>query len=239
MQSFDLYVGWHETGKGLDFIDKQKESIDRSRFAEMPDGRRIAFDSNPEGQQDIYVISARGGNPIRLTTHPADDLVPSWSQDGEWVYFASGRSGRGEVWKVSVGGGEPIQVTQDGGFWAFESTDGKFVYYTRDNQGRSSLWKVPVGGGEETQVLESVVVPNFSVTPQWIYFIQPPDTHEPGGSFLIRFFDFATGRATTIHSLPPGVGAYLGLTVSPDGRSILYAQVDQSQSDLMLVENFR
>ena len=204
-----------------------------------PDGQRIAFDSNPEEQQDIYVISARGGNPIRLTTHPVDDAVPSWSQDGEWMYFASRRSGRFEVWKVSVGGGEPIQVTQDGGFWAFESTDGKFVYYTRDNQVRASLWKVPVGGGEETQVLESVLFPAFSVTPQGIYFIQAPDTDEPGWSFLIRFFDFATGRATTIHSLPPGVRASQGLTVSPDGRSILYTQVDQSQSDLMLVENFR
>ena len=100
-------------------------------------------------------------------------------------------------------------------------------------------WKVPVGGGEETRVLESVYRRNFSVTPQGIYFIQAPDTDEPGRSFLIRFFDFATGRATRINSLPPGVGVYLGLTVSPDGRSILYTQVDQSQSDLMLVENFR
>ena len=204
-----------------------------------PDGRRIAFDSNPEGQQDIYVISARGGNPIRLTTHPVDDRAASWSQDGEWMYFSSGRSGRREVWKVSVGGGEPIQVTEDGGEIAFESTDGKFVYYTKDWQLRASLWKVPVRGGEEIQVLESVRSPNFSVTPQGIYFIQAPERDEPGGSFLIRFFDFATGRATTIHSLPPGVRADQGLTVSPDGRSILYTQLDQFQSDLMLVENFR
>ena len=140
---------------------------------------------------------------------------------------------------MSVGGGEPIQVTQDGGIVAFESTDGKFVYYTKGRFARASLWKVPVGGGEETQVLESVLAfLNFSVTPQGIYFIPAPDTDEPGGSSLIRFFDFATGRATTIHSLPPGVRAYFGLTVSPDSRSILYTQ-DQSQSDLMLVENFR
>ena len=140
---------------------------------------------------------------------------------------------------MSVGGGEPIQVTEDGGEIAFESTDGKFVYYTKDWQLRASLWKVPVRGGEEIQVLESVRSPNFSVTPQGIYFIQVPERDEPGGSFLIRFFDFATGRATTIHSLPPGVRADQGLTVSPDGRSILYTQLDQFQSDLMLVENFR
>ena len=174
---------------------------------------------------------------VPLTSYPGSEFSSSFSPDGNQVAFR--RSGRFEVWKVSVGGGEPIQVTQDGGFWAFESTDEKFVYYTRDNQVGSSLWKVPVGGGEETQVLESVHTPNFSVTPQGIYFIQAPGTDEPGWSFLIRFFDFATGRATTIHSLPSGVRAAQGLTVSPDGRSILYTQVDQSQSDLMLVENFR
>ena len=134
---------------------------------------------------------------------------------------------------MSVESGEPIQVTQDGGFGAFESTDGKFVYYMKDDQITTSLWKVPVGGGEETEVLESVYNRNFSVTPQGIYFIPAPDTDEPDRSFLIRFFDFATGRATTIHSLPPGVRASQGLTVSPDGRSILYTQVDQSQSDLI------
>ena len=204
-----------------------------------PDGRRIAFDSNPEGHIDIYVISARGGNPIRLTTHPVDDAVPSWSQDGEWMYFASRRSGRWEVWKVSVGGGEPIQVTHDGGLVAFESPDGKFVYYTRDNQVRSSLWKVPVGGGEETRVLESVYRRNFSVTLQGIYFIQAPDRDYPDRSYLLRFFDFASERVKTITSLPTSVASWGGISVSPDGRFMLYTQVDQFQSDLMLVENFR
>ena len=52
-----------------------------------PDGQRIAFDFNPEGNVDIYVIRASGGKPIRLTTDPADDVAPSWSRDGKWVYF--------------------------------------------------------------------------------------------------------------------------------------------------------
>ena len=50
-----------------------------------PDGQRIAFDSNAEGNIDIYVIRASGGKPIRLTTDSADDdgpeLVERWQVD--------------------------------------------------------------------------------------------------------------------------------------------------------------
>ena len=60
-----------------------------------PDGQSIAFDlRTDDGRGDIYVIPARGGAPVRVTTDPADDLVPSWSRDGRSIYFGSTRSGR-------------------------------------------------------------------------------------------------------------------------------------------------
>ena len=67
-----------------------------------------------------------------------------------------------------------------------------------------------------------------------IYFIAAPDAR---GVALLEFFEFATGRTRQIAALdkPP----YIGLTVSPDEKAILYTQWDQSGRDLMLVENFR
>ena len=65
-----------------------------------PDGRHLAFDSYPDDNGDIFVISASGGEPFRLTTHPTDDQVPSWSGDGKWVYFGSARTGRFEIWRA-------------------------------------------------------------------------------------------------------------------------------------------
>jgi hypothetical protein len=53
------------------------------------------------------------------------------------------------------------------------------------------------------------------------------------------FFDFASGRVQHVAETPvvaPWVGS---LVLSPDGRSLLYAQVDAVASDIMLVENFR
>ena len=56
-----------------------------------PDGRRIAFDSQGEdGRWDIWTIDAEGGVPHRLTLHPGDENIPSWSRDGRCVYFNAG-----------------------------------------------------------------------------------------------------------------------------------------------------
>ncbi len=201
-----------------------------------PDGQRIAFDFDPEANADIYVIRANGGQPIRLTNHPAYDVGPSWSRDGQWVYFVSKRTGGNETWKVSSHGGEAIQVTRNGGGTAFESTDGKYIYYVKGDVPASvtTLWKMPVNGGNESQVLPSVSFRDFFLVNDGIYFIPGPSVE---GKFSIQFLNFATGKTKMVAPMsgPPGEG----MSVSPDGRSVLFTQYDDAGSDLMLVENFR
>jgi len=202
-----------------------------------PDGRHIAFDSRPEGHADIFVMSAEGGSPRRLTTDPANDVVPSWSRDGRWIYFSSNRGGTRQVWKAPEEGGQAIQVTKRGGFAAFESADGRVLYYAKfDSPG---LWRVPVGGGEESLVCDRLR-PGYwgawAVADKGIYFINPEA--EPRAA--IEFFSFATGQTTRIALLEKEPAKFTpNLTLSPDGRSILYTQLDQSGNDIMLVENFR
>ena len=53
----------------------------------------------------------------------------------------------------------------------------------------------------------------------------------------LQFFDFATGRSTTVARNLGEIRS--GLTASPDGRTILYTRLDSSVDDLMLVEDFR
>ena len=72
------------------------------------------------------------------------------------------------------------------------------------------------------------------VVAEGIYFISKPDAK---GVSYIRFKDLATGSIRTIAPIK-GKPSW-GLTVSPDRRTFLYAQSDESGSDLMLVENFR
>ena len=66
---------------------------------------KLTFESRTDGQTDIYIIDINGGPPRRLTHHPAQDMVPSWSFDGAWIYFSSNRRGTWNVWKIPAGGG--------------------------------------------------------------------------------------------------------------------------------------
>jgi len=196
-----------------------------------PDGEQIAFSSLLKRRWELHVISTNGGKPKRLASSPANDGGPRWSRDGKWIYFQSDRSGENQVWKMPAGGGEPRRVTKKGGMWALESPDGQWVYYSQRNR---SLWKVPIDGGEETQVLESVDRNAFGIVKEGIYFISKPDAT---GRYSIQFFNFATKRTRSISTIQSAIPA--NLSVSPDGRWILYSQSDQLSSDLMLVENFR
>jgi Tol biopolymer transport system component len=203
-----------------------------------PDGEHIVFDSNAEGQFAVYVVSAEGGKPRRMTNHPSANALPGYSRDGRWIYFSSTRTGTWQIWKMPAEGGEATQVTRQVGWGnAVESPEGKFIYYTNyypNDQGDTRLWRVPVGGGEEKQVLESVRWLDFAVVDRGIYFI--PKVHADGSS-SIQFFDFNQGTISTLARIDKPLGT--GLSVSPDQRYFLYTQIDQSGSDMMLVENFR
>ena len=201
-----------------------------------PDGERLAFDSDAAGQWDIFTISANGGKPQRMTTDPANDGNPSWSKDGRWIYFDSLRSGQQQVWKMPANGGEAIQVTRDGGFGPHESRDGKFLYYAKALN-NTNLWRIPVEGGTPTKVLDSLSTHiNVAFVDSGIYFVPISTTL----SSSIQFLDLNTNQITSVANFGKRLnfGEAGGLTISPDGKWLLYTQTDEVGSELMLVDKF-
>jgi Tol biopolymer transport system component/DNA-binding winged helix-turn-helix (wHTH) protein len=201
-----------------------------------PGGGRIAFDSDAGGGEDVWMIGANGGKPVRMTTYPLNDGDPSWSRDGRWIYFDSVRTGEQQVWKIPADGGEAIQVTRDGGYAPLESPDGKFLYHTKALED-TSLWRIPVAGGQATKVLEGLSnYLNLAIVDEGIYFVPQHDS-----GYCIQFFNLRTKQIRRIANFEKALdlfGNIGGLAYSPDGRWILYTQVDQEGAELRLVENF-
>jgi Tol biopolymer transport system component len=77
-----------------------------------PDGKRIAFRSNRDGQNQLYVMRWDGSDLIPLTTGGAPNSFPSWSPDGS-VAFNSKRTGKWQIFKTEVGASSPVQIVHD------------------------------------------------------------------------------------------------------------------------------
>jgi Tol biopolymer transport system component len=201
-----------------------------------PDGQWLVFHARPEGQADVFVMPAAGGPAKRLTTNLADDTLPSYSHDGRWIYFSSARSGQDQIWRMPAAGGKAVQLTTSGGSAPIESPDGKAVFYRVPDENGRGIWRMPSGGGKSVKVAGPThdFPSGFAVTADGLYFPAPPHF---GDQRFIRFFSFSTGQ-----SRPVAVASHafhLGMSVSPDSKYVLFDQVDEAGSDLMLIENFR
>lgn len=97
-----------------------------------PDGSQIAFTGNYDGNLDVYVVPSTGGDPKRLTYHPAEDVAVGWTPDGKSVLFRSGRASYADenmLYTVAVSGGFPkalpLAMAEDGSY----SPDGTHLAY--------------------------------------------------------------------------------------------------------------
>ena len=204
-----------------------------------PDGSQVTFHSDPQGRPDILVMPANGGTPRNITAHVDGGGYPSFSRDGRWIYYSNVKDQR--IWKIATTGGDPVPVTSNGGSMSSESADGRDLYYL-DNAAPAGVWRQSLGGGAPVKLLDGVINFGFDVGAGGIYYLDRATSEnvsmtERGRSARLQYYDFASRRSTVVAGdLGP---VNVGLTVSPDGRTIYFSRTDASADELMLVENFR
>lgn len=105
-----------------------------------PDGTKLVYCAERDGEFDVYSIPAGGGKETRLTTAKGLDDGPEYSPDGKRIYFNSDRSGRMHLWRMKADGSEPEQLTDDdfNNWFPHPSPDGRtlvFLSYDKDVKG--------------------------------------------------------------------------------------------------------
>jgi Tol biopolymer transport system component len=89
------------------------QSPRKDRYAMWsPDGTRIAFNTNRDGNQEIYVMNADGSDPTNVTNAPdSAEGLADWSPNGRRLALYSDRPGNKDIFVVNLGGGDWTNVT--------------------------------------------------------------------------------------------------------------------------------
>jgi Tol biopolymer transport system component len=195
-------------------------------LAWSPDGRRIAFLSDRNGEFDIYVMNADGTGQRNLTRNPAFDSDPVWSPDGRRIAYVTSPRGKGATRQRAIhvmnvdGSGQ--KVLGHGGCcgpnvaW---SPDGRKIAFRSDREGNGEVYVMNADGSGQRRLTRS---PSSDGHPLW-----SPD----GRKILFVRAEFRFGNSEIYVVKPDGSGERnltrnpaedSAAAWSPDGRKIVF-----------------
>lgn len=200
-----------------------------------PDGSRIVFDSRESGVAALYLVDPHGGPPRKIPINVRNAIVPSWSRDGRWIYFTCDVAPDAGVYKIPSAGGNAVLVSRTIGYNVQEEADGSL--YFAGAVVNADIHVIPKVGGEERSLsnMPRVAYPtDWALADNGVYFLD-----RGGARATISFFEFANGKVRIAAGLQKQLGIWCGIAISRDQRWLVYSQIDEKVSDIMLAENFR
>jgi tricorn protease len=212
----------------------QRLTVNRARDVYgrfSPDGKWIAFSSDRNGNLDVFLIPAGGGQAKQLTAHSADDTVLGWAADSRSVLFTSNRGEdfMPQLYLVSVEGGMPWRAGTDMGVQASYSPDGQKLAY---NQKSQVYWRKYYRGSYQSDIMvmdastkKFTQLTDFDGLDSWpmwgrdgyIYFVSDRD-----GAGLTNIYRVSEsgGKADRVTSFKAGDVRWPA--ISTDGRVIVF-----------------
>ena len=210
-----------------------------------PDGRTILFDL----LGDIYRVGIAGGKAERVTSGPAFDYAPRYSPDGRTIVFCSDRGGDMNLWLMNADGTGPRALTEekDAVFSSPSWTpDGLYVLARKEDTSKAGIPPVEIfmfhrDGGSGIKIIpkdkiDTSAGPIASPDGRYIYltgrkadFSYTPNMSN--GLWHVYRFDRKTGELVQLTTAPDGG---LRPTLSPDGKTLIYARRSDARTWLYL-----
>jgi tricorn protease len=194
-----------------------------------PDGTLVAFAGEYDGGPDLYVMSAAGGSPLRLTWDNDRAVRPvAWSSDGKTIIFRSGRLNsewHNRLWSVAAGGGvakllpiprvEHAAVDGSGKRVAFVPISGEWQHWKHYRGGQADdIWLTDLQTNSFRRLTKD---PSIETTPLWVGDDLYMASDRSGTSNLYRL-DPQSGSATAVTSF----NDYDLLYPSTDGHRVVF-----------------
>lgn len=133
-----------------------------------PDGQKIAFASDRDGDSEIYVMNNDGSNLVQLTENNGYDGMPRWSPDGKILSFDTDRDGGDwDIYIMNADGSNPKPLTSNStsDFAASWSPDGNWLVYLTNVDGDNEILIVNIDGQNQQRLTNDSFI---ELAPIWI-----------------------------------------------------------------------
>ncbi len=234
----DIFV-INTDGSGT-IVNLTNHPADDTHPAWSPDGSRIAYQSERNGNTDVYVMQANGASQTRLTDNPSFDGMPAWTSDGKYLAFTSWRDGQADIYTMTDSGKEQYSLTSHTGMdtspnWlpaAPTSISDQVLFAVGSDSNRDIALINTTGTG--LSILTTNLVGDHS-TPAW----SPDGTRiafaskRPKQEFAIVVMD-ADGSNPVY--LTDGTAKAMHPVWSPDGSKIGFEMKQEGNWDLYTME---
>ena len=196
---------------------------------------QIVFTSRRDGNNEIYVMDADGGNQENLTNHPAYDGHPDWSPDGRKIAFVSGRNGgASQIHLMDVDGKNLIRLTDGPGEKShpdWSPDGGKIAFTVYDWVDHIAV--MDADGHDRERLEDQARQPSWSPDGQTIAFVSSRDGgNRAGGNEIYVIGADGQGLKRVTHDL---VGQQ-SPSFSPDGQRIAHYAPHEGFRHIYVVE---
>jgi len=182
-------------------------------------GGYIAFTSDRDGNNEIYVMKADGSEQTRLTSNGGQDYFPAWSPDGTRIAFVSDRDGNNEIYVMKADGSGQTRLSNNPALDSYPawSPDGTGIASVSNRDGNYEIYVMNADGSGQTRLTSN---PASDLYPAWspdgtrIAFVSDRD-----GNREIYVMN-ADGNGLTRLTRNPASDLYPAW--SPDGTTITF-----------------
>ena len=227
----DIYTLPIEGGKAK-LIDGGMSFDSQPRFS--PDGQWIAFLSDREGSENVWIMKADGTGAKQVSKDPTNEFAsPSWDPSGKYIYVSKTKFGIGprEIWMYHVDGGTGVQITKSkpspttprdqrtSDMGVVASPDGRYLYYAERRRDFSynsmfPLWQIKRKDrktGDEDTIIEQ---PRSAMRPLL----------SPDGKFLLYVTRHETESGLRLRNLESGEDHWVRYPVTRDDQEAIFSR---------------
>jgi Tol biopolymer transport system component/subtilisin family serine protease len=139
---------------------------DNGTYVKCYTNDRIAFQSDRDGNDEIYIIKINGSDVQRLTNNAFYDGFPAWSPDGIKIAFVSNRDGNDEIYIMNNDGAGQTRLTSNSDYdsdpsWAPDKTK---IAFESDRNGPNEIYIMNIDGTNQTRLTNN---PAWDDNPAW------------------------------------------------------------------------